>query len=185
MGSLGGGGGYKPDTYASQKRAEISREQWNDYQNTYVPYENEALAYINDPEAQAKEVSDAGTLAGKSFDTIQGARQRNLERMGISPRADVAKNFRSDASRSKALAQIDAKNRMRESVEQRTTSLSEEMIGVGKGVKANTDSTLQAWTQLEGINNQMKASKAAQSAASRNQMIGTASTVIMGAAMFF
>lgn len=183
MGSSGGG--YTPDTYASDLKAKIAREQWDQYRKDYVPYENKTLDYINDTEQHQQQVSDAGALAGRSFDTIDKSNQRNLARFGISPSAEVAANFEKDQARNKTLAQVDAKNKMRGVIDQRKTALSEEMIGVGKGIKSDFDQTMSAFTELEGLNNQADAQKKAAANASKNQMIGTGASLAITAAMYF
>ncbi len=160
-------------------KAEVSREAYEDYKRFYQPYENETLSYIGDTKKHAQEIADAGTMAGKSFDTIQESRQRNQGRMGIEQTTETKANLSKDASRDKALATIDTKNRMRDVIGQRTTALSEEMVGIGKGIKSDFDNTMSSWTQLEGMNNQAEAQKKAQDAASRNQMIGTGASVAM------
>lgn len=180
-----GGGGYEPDTYAQEKQAEISREQYDDYQAFYGPIEDKTISYLKDDKGHEEEVAEAGTLAGKAYDTSSESMQRNLGRYGIKPSADVAANLERDNSRNKTLAVVDAKNRTRETVDTRKTALTEEMIGIGKGIQSDYNKTMSAWTQAESTQNQVDAQKAAASAANRNSMFGTAATLGFTAAMFF
>lgn len=182
---MGSSSGYTPETYAADQKARISREMYNDYQLAFQPIENETLTYINDTDKHAEEIADAGVMAGKSFDTIQDTRQRNLGRLGISQSAEVAANLNRDRARDKTLAVIDTKNKMRGVIDQRTTALSEEMIGIGKGIKSDYDKTMSAWTQLEGLQNQQDAQDAAAAAANKNAIIGTGASLVMTAASMY
>jgi len=182
---MGGGGGYEPDTYASEMQGKISREQYEDYKQYYGPIEDETIAYLTDDKRQQGEVTEAGDLAGKAFDSTSAASRRNMGRYGISASKEVTANLAKDSARDKALAQVGAKNTMRDVIDQRKTALSEEMIGIGKGIKSDYEKSMGAWTQMEGMHNQQKASDAASSAANRNAMIGTGVSIAMTAAMFF
>jgi len=184
MSSLGGGG-YKPDNYAQEKQAEISRQQYEDYKKFYGPIEDQTISYLTDTKKHEEEVAKAGELAGQGFDSVTAGTNRNIGRYGIQASKDVTENIANDAQRNKILAQVGVKNNMRDVVDQRKTALSEEMIGIGKGIKSDYNKTMGAWTQMEATNNQQKASDAAASAANRNAMIGTAASIGMTAFMFF
>ena len=179
----GGSGGYTPDTDASLRKAEIAEEQYDAYKRYYRPIEDQAFRYIQDQEQQRADVDEAVKYADTAFDTMQGSKQRNLDRYGVSPSAEAKKNFTADTARSKALAGINAKNKAREAVGQRVDSASEQMVNIGKGVQHGADNTMNSWMQLENLNNQAEAQKKAQDAAARNQMIGTGASLVITAAM--
>ncbi len=182
---MGGGGGYKPDTYGSEMQGRISREQYEDYKQYYGPIEDETISYLTDDKKQQGEVTKAGELAGKAFDSTSAATRRNIGRYGISASKEVTANLAKDSARDKTLAQVGAKNTMRDVIDQRKTALSEEMIGIGKGIKSDYEKSMSAWTQMEGTQNQINANEKAASAANRNAMIGTAASLAITAGMFF
>jgi len=180
---MGGGGGYKPDNTAQLMRSEIARDQYEQYKKFYRPIEDEAFSYINDQKKQRADVEEAAQYSDTAFDSVQGAKQRNLDRYGISPSAEAQKNFTADTARDKTLAGIDTKNRAREAVGQRVDSLNENMINIGKGVQSGADKTMNSWIQLQNTNNQTEAQNKAASTANRNMMIGTAASIAAAAMM--
>jgi hypothetical protein len=63
--------------------AEIAVNQYNDYQNRYVPVENEFIGLVSDPKVFGADIERAGQRAETGFGVAEGIQQREFSRQGI------------------------------------------------------------------------------------------------------
>ncbi len=116
-----GGGGN--GTSASDTFAAITRQQWSDYVNTFVPIENQLIKYATDPNTVSNAMSDASGDVNKAFDAQQGVTQRHLQGLGVnlSPDEQAAQTKATGLARS--LADVGAQNTARDLTTQRQQSI--------------------------------------------------------------
>jgi len=84
----GGGGGVTQDFAGSLVSMNTAVDQWNDYKNRYLPYQNKLIGTIGDPAMLAADQGFARNSVAQAFGTQAGAQQRNLERLGVAMTPD-------------------------------------------------------------------------------------------------
>lgn len=104
-------------TSATERLAEISRLEWEDYQERFVPLEDKLISSklnwdSKDSIAEALNTSMQASLAGA------GITGRNQSRYGLQNAADVDMAIKSQHQQSAALSAIDAANTTRDSLEE-------------------------------------------------------------------
>jgi hypothetical protein len=102
--------GAKRPKSAAQNFEELTREQWLNYMNTYVPIENQLIEQATNPELVTQAMDTASQNVNQSFDSQQGATQRRLRGLGLQLTTDqqVAADRATNLSRS--LADVNAQN---------------------------------------------------------------------------
>src|SRR5688500_5016471 len=63
--------------------AQIAVDQYNDYQNRYVPVENEFIKLVSDPAVFGADIERSGQRAETGFGVAEGIQQREFSRQGI------------------------------------------------------------------------------------------------------
>lgn len=179
--SLGGGGGGSRQNNAADEAAAMSRAQYDDYNNRFVPIENEILGSIGDTEQQARDAAAAGVRSDQAFDVSSGVLGRNLGRLQVTPTAEVKQASDRKISLGRAIANVDAQNRTKMSAEDRDLSLAGGMIPVGRSLSMASQGNLQNVAQLEGARNNANSAADASDRAGKMQL---AATVGMAAIIF-
>lgn len=77
-------GNINPD----KLNAEIGVGAYNDYQQRYVPFENEYIKQVTDPNYFAADIERVGTQAAQQYEGAVAAQNRTLSRYGIGLNAD-------------------------------------------------------------------------------------------------
>lgn len=97
-------------TYAGDTFAALTRQQWADYTSTFVPIENQLIAYAMDPGKVKESMAKASANVNQSFDAAEASSERRLRGLGItlSPEEEAAKRRSFGLSRS--LADVQAQN---------------------------------------------------------------------------
>jgi hypothetical protein len=70
------------DRVAAQQRADLTREQWTDYQKRYAPWEDKLIGFIDDPAVEQKAVARARQGVTESYTTGIDQALRNRTRLG-------------------------------------------------------------------------------------------------------
>jgi hypothetical protein len=107
------------NTYANDVFAAVTREQWANYVNTFVPIENKLIKYATDPTVVSDAMADASTGVHQAFAAQEGSTNRRLQGMGVSlsPEEQAAQT-RSSGLR-EGLADVQAQNTARDLTTQR------------------------------------------------------------------
>jgi len=83
-----GGGSTKQresfDRKAAQMRADLTREQWNDYQKRYAPWEDKLIKFIDDPATKQAGVDRAKESVWNTYSSGADQYNRNRSRLGES-----------------------------------------------------------------------------------------------------
>lgn len=119
---LGRGQGER-STVASDTFAALTREQWADYQNTYVPLENQLIQQAMDPEAANRAMASASQNVNDAFAAQQGATDRRLRGLGLQLTPEQQAASTRATALSKSLTDVGAQNTARDLTIQRQQSI--------------------------------------------------------------
>jgi len=110
-------------TYAGDTFAALTRSQWADYVNTFVPLENQLIQYATDPGVVSDAMKKASTNVNQSFDATQASTARRLKGLGVtlSPEERDAQTRSYGLARS--LADVQAQNLSRDMTMRRQQSV--------------------------------------------------------------
>lgn len=118
-----GGGDDSQDNTANDIFASVTRDQWSNYVNTFVPIENKLIDYATNPSTVSDAMSSASKGVNQAFDAQTGATQRRLQGLGtqLSPDEQAAQDKSSGLTRS--LADVQSQNTARDLTVQRQQSI--------------------------------------------------------------
>lgn len=106
-GQNGGGGGND----ASNLRAKIAREQWQDYKTRFQPLENKLMGYVNNKEGF--KADNRGLAVGKvnqAFGMLPAQTERRLGSYGIQMNPQQKEQFQRQSALQQSLGQVQAGN---------------------------------------------------------------------------
>lgn len=115
--------GLKRPVSAAQNFEALTREQWLNYMNTFVPIENQLIEQATNPELVTQAMDTASQNVGQSFDSQQAATQRRFRGLGLqlTPEQKTAADRATNLSRS--LADVNAQNMARDLTTRRQQSI--------------------------------------------------------------
>ena len=97
-------------TYASDTYAALTRDQWANYVNTFVPIENQLIAYATDAGKPLEAMAQASQSVNAAYDAQVGATERRLRGLGVSLTDDEQAAQQRSFGLSKSLADVNAQN---------------------------------------------------------------------------
>lgn len=100
------------------KTAELLREQFDDWQNTFKPIEVETMQQIsfNNASVLPTALNEAEETVAKSYKTMGGVLERQNKSLGIQPTEQQKKTSSRLLNLGKSLATADAKNKTRANI---------------------------------------------------------------------
>ena len=110
-------------TYASDTFAAVTRQQWADYVNTFVPLENKLIQYATDPGVVTQAMQTAGQGVNASFDAQQASTQRQLKGLGVNLSPDEQAAQKRSSGLMRSLADVQAQNTANTLTQQRQQSI--------------------------------------------------------------
>lgn len=122
LSGLGGGGG-SGSTYASDTFAQLTRDQWANYVQNYVPYEDKLISYATDPGVVSTAMSTASTDVNNAFNNVQASSQRRLAGMGLTLNADEQAASTRQLGLARSLADVQGQNSARDATMARQQSI--------------------------------------------------------------
>lgn len=114
------------DKYASKLQAALTRAEWEQWKEQFLPVYQELVGRVGDPELQRQEVSRASNLVGRSFDTTRADMNRRNARYGTSMDETTRESIDTNMGLSRAASTAAARNRTRGAIEDRELAL---MVG--------------------------------------------------------
>lgn len=115
---VGRGENYANDTFAA-----VTRDQWAQYVNTFVPIENKLIQYATDPTVVSDAMSEASTGVKNAFTAQEGSTQRRLKGLGVSLSADEQAAQKRSSGLAESLADVQSQNTARDLTVQRQQSI--------------------------------------------------------------
>lgn len=125
------GGGSS--TYASDTYAALTREQWSNYVDTFIPIENKLIQYATDPMVVTDAMSSASTGVNNAFDAQTGVTKRKLSGLGVQLSEDEQAAQTKATGLNRALADVQAQNTARDLTTQRQQSILGSPVPQGAG----------------------------------------------------
>ncbi len=110
-------------TYANDTFAAVTREQWNNYVQTFVPIENQLIKYATDPTVVSGAMQQASQDVNSAFNAQQGATGRKLQGLGVSLSPDEQQANTRSMGLQRGLADVQAQNTARDLTTQRQQSI--------------------------------------------------------------
>lgn len=110
-------------TTAADDFAALTREQWADYVNIYVPLENQLIQQATDPEAANRAMASASQNVNDAFAAQQGATDRRLRGLGLQLTPEQQAASTRATALSKSLTDVGAQNVARDLTVQRQQSI--------------------------------------------------------------
>lgn len=142
-----GGGGDKPEeSQYSKELAEIASKEWNKYQESYVPVENQYMASVEKmgtEQAREDVAGDVATSYAKSFGEAGQEQERQLAAAGVDPSSGKARGARGDLSEAQAKTTADATSKAQSDVTRAYTGNLANVVAMGKGQEAQAVGGLQ------------------------------------------
>lgn len=163
---------------ADQIQADITRAQWEDFQERYIPVENDLLALASTSSANAA-ADDSGNYMERAFANTTGQLGRQNQGLGapVSARTQAAMDRQTDVAKASGIAT--AENLTRRAVDERNLNLMGDIIGIGKGINSSASNMA---NQAGGLATQRKLAN--DQISSQNQQ-SALSGALGGAAMGF
>ena len=163
---------------ADQMMANITREQWADFQTTFVPIENELIAEVQSNDAINTDAGEAVRLTGAAFDSASQVQSRALERSRRSLDPDQKRAMERRMSLRRAAAMAGAANATRRSGRDRRLGQLADLVGMGRGISSNAMQGISDVATMENNRNQANANARQQHRA--GQLSGLAAGAAMG-----
>lgn len=143
-----GGSDEVKETAQEQALAQISKEQWNQYQERFVPFENEWIKNVRmDSGDQAKMAGQVNSAVGSEYDKAAGEVAREQFAAGIDPSSGAYKAAMSGMSVGRGEATGKAKGVASQAVDDQTYIGLQNAIAMGRGqaAEAGRDMTTLAY----------------------------------------
>ena len=122
---------------ASQTFAALTRQQWLNYVNTFVPIENQLIDYATNPNTVSGAMANASTDVQNAYAAQQGQTDRRLAALGTSLTPDEQAAQQRSFGLSKSLADVQAQNTARDLTRQRQQSIlgnpAPDVVSLGRG----------------------------------------------------
>lgn len=110
-------------TFAQDAFAALTRQQWDQYLNTYVPSENNLIQYAMDETLPQDSAALAGRGIGQAFQAQRGATDRRLAGMGLQLTDEERAAADKSSRLSESLATVGAMNNASNAAVQRQQSV--------------------------------------------------------------
>lgn len=107
--------------WADDKMAQISRSQWENYKQTYVPIEDQLINLIGNEGELNDALGQANLSVTNAFDSSRAQTLRDLSRQGVTPDADQLAQLNKQSGLAEVAAQVEAANRVRQRDYERDT----------------------------------------------------------------
>jgi hypothetical protein len=122
LGSMGGKDSTQ-GTSASDLYAQLTREQWANYVNTFVPIENALIKYATDTTLPGQEMAKASADVNAAYTQQAGATARRLRGLGVTLSPEEQAAQQKQYGLSKSLADVQSQNVAGDLTRQRQQSI--------------------------------------------------------------
>lgn len=142
-------GGDTPDTSgqneAARMNAEIAKEMWGQYKETYLPMEKQFATEAFNTDTEAKRVEQAGLANAdvtSAFAKQRDESNRQMASMGIDPSSSAWANRDTKMRMGEAAASAGAQNAARRNVENMGYARKQDAISIGKGMPGTASASM-------------------------------------------
>jgi len=120
---IGGGNSAPQGTSANDAYAQMTRDQWSTYVNTFVPIENQLIKYATDPNVVSNAMQKASTGVNTAFNQQQGATARQLKGLGVTLSPEEQAEQQKQYGLNRALSDVQGQNMAADVTRQRQASV--------------------------------------------------------------
>lgn len=167
-----GGGAPTPDTYASTKLAEISRQMYGDYKRIYKPLEDQLIG-VTKPKFVNQMVKDARKQAQAGLRVSQGVQRRTASRYGLQMDPQTRRAMHRTNMLNQAKAITGASNNARSGAVELKRNAQLGLLGLAKGTGADAISSMGYSAGLANQRNMMNQQIYQQNQNALYSLIGT------------
>lgn len=132
-----GGGGNKPgESQYSKELAAVADKEWQKYQESYVPIENQYIADVQkmgSEQTQKDVAGDVTTSYAKSFGEAGQEQERQLAAAGVDPSSGKARATRGSLADAQAKTTADATSKGQADATRAYTGNLANVVAMGKG----------------------------------------------------
>jgi hypothetical protein len=150
--------------------AQITQEQWDDYQTNFLPEEKRLMGDITNPKAGLDAGLRAQQTAGDAYRGSVDDTYRGFSRSGTTMSGDAYAKMNSNMQRGLSTAMVDANNRTRRHTESRNLDATQNMLEAGHSLKGNA---IDGLTTAAGLQSQRESANAAISASNKSRTLGS------------
>lgn len=113
--------GFDPNskTYAGDTYSRLTRDQWAQYVQTFIPIENKLIEYATNPATVSNAMANASEDVGNAYAAQEASTSRRLKGLGVSLSPDEQRAQTRSFGLSKSLADVGAQNVARDLTTQR------------------------------------------------------------------
>ncbi len=169
-----GGGSPKPDTYAQDKQAAVSREMYDYWKANFQLGEQQLVAEMKNPGLVTGSVAKAKGVMGMSLDASDAAQDREVGRYGISMTPDRVKSVKRGNDISRGLATVSAANSSRRGVDEYKTAVINGVGSLGRQTAGDAMQGFNTTANMESNRNKVNRDNAAANDAAITGAVGTA-----------
>lgn len=127
---------------ASKQQAEIAKQQWEAYKNTYLPLEQRYVDEAKDFGSVANQNKSAQEAAAASTAAYASARERLNKTPGINPNSEAYLRATNNIGLAEAANSAAAQTGARQLVKDKGNAMITDALSMGKGLPANASSAL-------------------------------------------
>lgn len=110
-------------TYAGDTFAALTRAQWADYTQNFVPLENQLINYATDPGVVSGAMQKASANINQAFDASEASTARRLKGLGVTLSQDEKNAQTRSYGLARSLADVQAQNLTRDMTMRRQQSI--------------------------------------------------------------
>jgi hypothetical protein len=164
---------------ADSRAAYITRKQYQDYINRYVPLEDMLIDRIGNQEYQREQVDNAVESSGSAYQSGMQTAQRDLSRYGVNMDPTETASFERKAKMGETLSKISAANTTRQALEQQDIDLAFGLSNYGRNTLAGANELFGNAASAEASRNATNSAIAAQNKAAKQQAVATAAAMAL------
>lgn len=164
---------------ADSKAANITRQQYQDYIDRYVPLEDMLIDRIGNQEYQREQVGNAVNSSGMAYLSGMKTARRDLARYGVNMDATESAAFDRKAGMGDVLSKVSAANTTRRDLEQQDIDMSFGMSNYGRNALASANTLIGNAAAAESSRDATNRAISAQNKAANQQAIMSAAAMAM------
>ena len=141
------------ETKYQKELAKVAADQWNDYQDTFVPVENEYIRktkHMGDESQYDKVAGDINSSFNSSYDEAGRQVDRGLAAAGVNPASGKASGAQTNLIEDKLGKENQTTSAGQHNATQRYTGNMKNVVAIGKGQQAQATAGLQDISAASG-----------------------------------
>jgi hypothetical protein len=164
---------------ADSSAAYITRQQYQDYIDRYVPLEDTLIDRIGNQEYQREQVGNAVQSSGMAYQSGMKTARRDLSRYGVNMNPTETTSFERKAKMGETLSKISAANTTRQELEQQDINMAFGMSNYGRNALASANTLIGNAASAESTRNATNSAISAQNKKANQQAIASVAAMAL------